>query len=152
MSFIEFGICDRSTLSLPDQYDVLAQRFADRGWATLSKLNSDAQRNAQGRPTHVPQTSVAHLEDKDVITIEVPGAFRIGLNIEVAEDRVMCVSYKPQPDDVPQPPPFSMSFSRGHSLASDCDFENVSTDHRRGILTIKVPKAVKAKPRRIEIE
>ena len=150
MSFIEFGICDRSTLNLLDQD--LANDCEVEWYRALSKLNSDAQRNAQGRPTHVPQTSVAHLEDKDVITIEVPGAFRIGLNIEVAEDRVMRVSYKPQPDDVPQPPPFSMSFSRGHSLASDCDFENVSTDHRRGILTIKVPKAVKAKPRRIEIE
>jgi len=98
-----------------------------------------------------PQTSVQQLEGKDVITMAIPGARREGLNIEVNGNKVLYVSYDLEPDSKTQPQPFGMSFSRGHTLASDCDFENVSAAYKDGILTIEVPKVAKVKPRRIKI-
>tara|TARA_B100000963_G_C22564300_1_gene642897 strand:+ start:774 stop:1214 length:441 start_codon:yes stop_codon:yes gene_type:complete len=98
-----------------------------------------------------PQTSVESLEGKDVISMAIPGARREGLNIEVTENKVLYVSYDLEPDSKTRPQPFGMSFSRGRTLASDCDLENVSAAYKDGILTIEVPKVAKAKPRRIEI-
>jgi HSP20 family protein len=112
-------------------------------------------RPAAGRPASGwrPAADVARTEQAYVVRIEVPGVRREDLGIEV-DEKVLHVSGElaaPAEGEQRSGTRRYGRFDYRAQLPADADLDTISAELADGVLTVTVPKAEEARPRRIEI-
>jgi HSP20 family protein len=103
----------------------------------------------------IPNTDIYETEEALTVVLEVPGVERSNVNISVEdgvlsiEGRIDSSKYK---DLVPIYTEYSVGdYRRSFSLSSQIEQQKIKADLNDGVLTITLPKAEQAKPRRIAL-
>ena len=106
------------------------------------------------RPMAMPMDAYRK-DDSFLLRLDLPGVQPASVELTV-EDSVLTIrAERPEPpqaqdvESVIAERPYG--FSRQVVLGSNLDIENVHADYEAGVLTIVIPVAEKAKPRRIEV-
>jgi HSP20 family protein len=103
----------------------------------------------------VPTTDI--LEDEHALTVvmEMPGVSKEAVDINI-EDRVLTVQGRIDFGKYEQMQPIYTeynigNFSRTFSLSNSIDQQNIRAEMQDGVLTLTLPKAEEAKPRKIAV-
>jgi HSP20 family molecular chaperone IbpA len=103
----------------------------------------------------IPDADIYEREEELTVVLEVPGVERGNINISVEdgvlsiEGRIDSSKYK---DLVPVYTEYSVGdYRRSFSLSSQIEQQKITADLSDGVLTITLPKAEQAKPRRIAL-
>ena len=126
---------------------------------SLTERNDD--RNLQAREETrstekyiKPAVNIIETDEGLTLTADIPGATREALDINV-EKGILTIN-APGAWKIPGNPGYTEfelgSYYRQFSIPESLDHEKASADLTNGILTLKVPKAEAAKPRKIEIK
>ena len=113
-----------------------------------------------------PETrlDVAETEEAIRVRIEVPGVDPAELEIQVNGDLLTISGEKLEPEAEPETEAEGETSGRHYSerrfgaferkvrLSSPVDLETVSAEHEHGVVTITLPLAAAARPRRIEVK
>ena len=102
----------------------------------------------------VPAVDLHELQDRYVVTIEVPGLSRGDLQIEFRDDALLVSGERPGlgcSDQYQQLERGHGAFSRSFRFSQPVNSEAVTADLADGVLTVNVPKA-QSSGRRIEVE
>jgi HSP20 family protein len=103
----------------------------------------------------IPNTDIYETEEALTVVLEVPGVERSNINISVEngvlsiEGRIDSSKYK---DLIPIYTEYPVGdYRRSFSLSSQIEQQKITADLSDGVLTITLPKAEQAKPRRIAL-
>lgn len=134
------------------EFDLISREF-ERTFDLLRNLeNGHRPEVASGYP-HV---DVAELEDRFVLTVELPGVAREDLNVEF-EDGVLRISGErkaemPKEGKYLHSERFFGKFLRTFAINTPVDADKINAVFKNGILTLEIPKAEEAKPKHIKIK
>lgn len=103
------------------------------------------------------QIDVTETEDAFVVNAEVPGIDPAELEISVQGDVLILAGEKRSEETKTEGPATYTerrygSFRREIPLRSEVDAAEAAADHKNGVVTIRLPKAVAVRPRRIEVK
>ena len=104
-----------------------------------------------------PAVNVTHDADAFYLRAELPGMDLEALDLSVDQNKVTLrggreISTEADEVSVHRRERRAGNFARTVTLPSDIDAENVEATYRDGVLTVTVPKAPEAKPRRIAVQ
>jgi HSP20 family molecular chaperone IbpA len=128
-------------------------------------VNSLTQRNNEGNiPTREetrandkyirPAVNIIETEEGLILTADIPGATKENLDINV-EKGILTIHAPAQHAAIGTPSyrEFELaSYYRQFSIPESLDHENAKAEYVNGILTLRVPKAKIAKPKRIDVQ
>ena len=103
-----------------------------------------------------PSLDIYEKDDHLVVKTELPGIKKSDLDISL-EDGVLTIKAEKKQEEVTEEATYYASerafgeYSRAISLPFPVDAEKVAASLKNGLLTVKLPKAEEAKPRRIEV-
>ena len=105
--------------------------------------------------TFVPATDIYETEAALTIVMEMPGTSKEDLDVSV-EDDVLYVDGRVRFDKYEGLQPVYTEYNIGHyrrsfALSNKVDQRKISAEMKDGVLTLVLPKAEEAKPRRIAI-
>lgn len=106
------------------------------------------------RPPWVPAADLSESDDAYVIALELPGARRDDVNIEVAENELTItgeIREGERKGRLRRRTRRLGEFEYRITLPDEVDVEKIDATLEDGVLTVRVPKSERAKPRRIEI-
>jgi HSP20 family protein len=137
------------------------RREVDKAFEDFGVTQGPARRVAF-LPGHSPRRYplINLLDDKEHLYIEAvtPGIDPQSLNVSILRNRLTISGEKTRiPGDV-QPEAFHRSerssgkFVRTFDLPVEVDEEKIQAEYKNGLLIITVPKAEKAKPRRVDVK
>ncbi len=129
--------------------------------ATNSLTERNDERNVQTREETRsderyirPAVNIIETEDGLVLTADIPGATKESLDVNV-EKGILTIS-APAHHAVPGTSTYRefelASYYRQFSIPESLDHERTHADYANGILTLRIPKAEVAKPRRIAVQ
>ena len=112
------------------------------------------ERTVPGR-FYVPHSDVYETEEALAVVMEVPGVAREAVEIELKED-VLRVEARVDPAKYEGLQPVHTEYGVGHwarafALPDKVDRERIGARLEDGVLTLTLPKAAEAKPRRIAL-
>ena len=112
------------------------------------------ERTVPGR-FYVPHTDVWETGDALTVVMEVPGVAREAVEIELKED-VLRVEARVDPAKYEGLQPVHTEYGVGHwartfALPDKVDREGIEARLEDGVLTLTLPKAAEARPRRIAV-
>ncbi len=100
-----------------------------------------------------PAVNIIETEEGLVLTADIPGAAKDGLDVNV-EKGILTIS-APAHHAVPGTSVYRefelANYYRQFSIPESLDHEKAKAEYLNGILTLRIPKAEVAKPRRIEV-
>ena len=101
-----------------------------------------------------PAVNIIETEEGLVLTADIPGATKEGLNVDV-EKGILTIS-APAQHTVPGTATYRefelANYYRQFTIPESLDHEKARAEYVNGILTLRVPKAEMAKPRRISVQ
>ena len=103
--------------------------------------------------TLVPVVDIFEIEDGLAVVVDLPGVGKEGVDVHVEND-ILTISGKPaeQPIGTLVYREFGLvKFFRQFQLSDHVDQEKIAADLKNGVLTITLPKAEKAKPKKITV-
>jgi HSP20 family protein len=112
---------------------------------------------AQHGTAWAPPIDVYETEDRYVVTAEVPGVSRDGIDVAVQDNHLRLRGTRTADTAADDAPHFHQverghgSFERTFRFAEPVVTERISADLRDGVLTITLPKAA-SPPRRIQVK
>ncbi len=124
----------------------------------LDRLTQQVFGNTQGtwsRPTAMPMDAY-RVGDEFVVAFDLPGVSPDAIELDV-EHNVLTVKAERRPIAETEHVEMQVAerplgaFSRQLFLGETLDSENVSAHYESGVLTLRIPVAPQAKPRKIEI-
>jgi len=118
------------------------------------ELATKEERTVPGR-FYVPHTDVYETEDALMVVMEMPGVAREAVEIELKDD-VLHVQARIDPSKYEGMEPVYTEYNVGHwmrsfALSDRVDREQIGAQLEDGVLTLTLPKAAEARPRRIAI-
>lgn len=118
------------------------------------EARTDGEQTRPGR-FYIPKTDIYEKEDALYVVMEMPGVSKDGIAVRV-EDDVLRVEGQIDFANYRDMRPVYTEYNIGHfrrrfSLSSKIDRERISASTDNGVLTVVLPKAEEAKPRRITI-
>jgi len=116
----------------------------------MNDVNVMEENDVQTMPepvTMVPPVDIIEGENDVTIVFEVPGANAKTVEIEVLNG-ILTMTAKSSLTRDGRP----VVFKRTFRLADDVDVERISAKSEDGVLTLAIPKAERAKVRRIKVE
>ena len=118
------------------------------------ELATKEERTVPGR-FYVPHTDVYETEDALTVVMEMPGVAREAVEIELKDD-VLRVQARIDPSKYEGMEPVYTEYNVGHwmrsfALSDRVDREQIGAQLEDGVLTLTLPKAADARPRRIAI-
>jgi HSP20 family molecular chaperone IbpA len=104
---------------------------------------------------YVPYTDIFETEDALTVVMEIPGVNKDRIDIKI-EENVLLVEGHIDFDNYANMQPVYTEYNVGHysrrfGLSSKIDQDRISARMDDGVLTLKLPKAEEAKPRKITI-
>lgn len=129
--------------------------------ATNSLTERNDERNVQTREETRsnekyirPAVNIIETEEGLVLTADIPGASKNALDVNV-EKGILTIS-APAQHTVPGTPAYRefelASYYRQFTIPESLDHEKAHADYTNGILTLRIPKAEVAKPKRIAVQ
>jgi HSP20 family molecular chaperone IbpA len=129
--------------------------------ATNSMTERNDERNVQAREDTRsnekyirPAVNIIETEEGLVLTADIPGAAKETLDVNV-EKGILTISV-PAQHAMPGTPVYREfelgNYYRQFSIPESLDHEKAHADYTNGILTLRVPKAEIAKPKRIAVQ
>ncbi len=108
-------------------------------------------------PTLMPAADIYEDDDAFVVELEVPGFDEQELGIEVSDHTLTVTGERKEEKEKKDntlrlQERLEASFERSFVLPVEVDSEHLSATYGKGVLTLRAPKKVQAKPRKIEIE
>ena len=101
-----------------------------------------------------PAVNIIETEEGLVLTADIPGATKEALDVNV-EKGILTIS-APAETSMPGTPTYREfelgSYYRQFSIPESLDHEKAKAEYVNGILTLRVPKAQAAKPKRITVK
>lgn len=103
----------------------------------------------------VPETDIYETADALTVVMEMPGVDKANMDIDIA-DGVLSVSGRIDFSNYEKLLPIYSEYNIGHyrrkfSLPNQVDQEKIAAEVKDGVLTLTLPKAEAAKPRKIAI-
>ena len=103
----------------------------------------------------VPTTDILEDEESLTVVMEMPGVSKEAVDINL-QDRVLTVEGRIDFSKYEQLQPVYTeynigNFSRSFSLSNSIDQDKIRADMKDGVLTLTLPKAEEAKPRKIAV-
>ena len=125
-----------------------AQELAQREHTEVKR------RHAEHRTTFRPATDIWETAEEVLIKFDMPGVASENVNLTV-EQGTLTVTGQPYPE-VEGTPVYRETrigdYQRQFSLSEDVDPEGIHAEMKAGVLTVRIPKPEKAKPKRIAIK
>jgi HSP20 family molecular chaperone IbpA len=101
-----------------------------------------------------PAVTIIETEEGLVLTADIPGAVKESLDVNV-EKGILTIS-APAKQSLPGTSVYRefelASYYRQFTIPETLDHEKAKAEYANGILTLRVPKAEVAKPRRVEVK
>jgi HSP20 family molecular chaperone IbpA len=101
-----------------------------------------------------PAVNIIETEEGLVLTADIPGAAKEALDVNV-EKGILTIS-APAQHTMPGTPAYRefelANYYRQFTIPESLDHEKAHADYANGILTLRVPKAEAAKPKRIAVQ
>jgi len=135
--------------------------------ANIQKYNRDLDRSLDrffddffgdwaGKTMKVPPVDIEESDKEYVIKAEVPGFEEESIRLYV-ENHILHIAGEMVKEEKSDKKYLlrerkSQSFERTFALPEGVEEENLKADYGKGVLTITVPKAVKAEPKKIEVK
>jgi HSP20 family protein len=111
----------------------------------------------EGTPRWIPSADIAEDDQGYLLRMDLPGVERSGLKV-VVENGVLSVGgERPDDSEADRPRYHRMErargqFARNFALPEDADAAGITAHYKDGLLTVRLPKSEKAKPRSIEVQ
>jgi HSP20 family protein len=104
----------------------------------------------------VPATDIYETADELVLVADLPGVKADGLDVTL-EDNILVIRAKPREEPKPGGDVLLREFAAGEyyrafQLPADFDTTKVQATLKQGVLTLRLPKSERLKPRRIEVK
>jgi HSP20 family molecular chaperone IbpA len=117
--------------------------------------NIQAREETRSNDTYTrPPVNIIETEDGLILTADLPGANKENLDVNV-EKGILTIS-APAQHSVPGTSLYRefelANYYRQFSIPESLDHEKAQADYANGILTLRIPKAEVAKPKRIEVQ
>jgi HSP20 family protein len=107
-----------------------------------------------GAPTHALPVDLVETEDSYLLYATIAGVPEDGVEVTF-ENGMLCMAVQAAPFEVQgrviRQERLSGNWSRKLELPKEVDSTNITADFSRGVLTVRMPKAAKAKPLQIAI-
>lgn len=118
------------------------------------RLSNEAQRSKQDASTYFqPATDVRETDEEVLLQFDMPGVSKDHVDL-VVEKGTLTVTGKADPEEQGEAVYRETrigDYRRTFSLSDDVDASRISAEMKAGVLTVRIPKPEKAKPRRIEV-
>jgi len=110
--------------------------------------------NNAARQFATPEVAISETQDGYVLTAEMPGVNKTGLDVTLEGAELTVVGHRT--DVVPKAEPLfresrSADFRRVFELDPAIDTRKIVAQMDQGVLTLRLPKAERVKPRKIEV-
>ena len=103
----------------------------------------------------VPDTDIYETADALVVVMEMPGVEKDNLDVKIEEDTLKIegrIDLSKYAEMEPVYTEYNVGhYSRNFSLSSKIDRDKITAETKDGVLTLTLPKAQEAKPRKIKI-
>jgi HSP20 family protein len=104
---------------------------------------------------YVPDTDIYETADALVVVMEMPGVEKGSLDIGIEEDTLHIEGHIDLAKYAEMEPLYTEynvgHYSRNFTLSSKIDRDKITAETKDGVLTLTLPKAKEAKPRKIKI-
>ena len=104
---------------------------------------------------YVPDTDIFETADALVVVMEMPGVEKDNLDVKIEEDTLKIegrIDLSKYAEMEPVYTEYNVGhYSRNFSLSSKIDRDKITAETKDGVLTLTLPKAQEAKPRKIKI-
>jgi HSP20 family protein len=104
---------------------------------------------------YVPNTDIFETEDALTVVVEMPGVEKDKLDIDIENDVLLIeglIDFTKYAEMQPVYTEYNVGhYSRKFSLSNKIDQNKISAEMKDGVLTLTLPKAEAAKPRKIKI-
>lgn len=126
--------------------------------AVAEKRNERKNNNAvvtAERPFVAPDVNIYETDDGYVLQAEMPGVTKEGLEITLEGNALSFIGRRhdgTRPGNVLYSESRGTNFRRVFELDPAIETDKISAEMRQGVLTLTLPKAERAKPRKIEIK
>jgi HSP20 family protein len=105
----------------------------------------------------VPPLDIYETQDRFVVNVELPGIDPESVDVSVEDSTLTIRGERPFYSDVDENSFHRVerrygSFARSITLPQTTDPEGIEASFDRGVLTVEVPKAEQAKPRKIQVK
>jgi HSP20 family protein len=123
-----------------------------------SDIPVSAARQHDQPPTSyfVPVTDIYETSDDLVIVADLPGIKAEGLTVTVEDNVLEIRGSQPAPEKAPGEALLqefaSGEFFRAFQLPADFDTDKIQATLKQGVLTVRLPKSERLKPRRVEVK
>jgi HSP20 family protein len=112
-------------------------------------------RGSRDRPA-MPAADIYDAEDELVVELEVPGFAEKELDIEVADHTLTVKGERTEEKEKLETTlrlreRLEASFERSFVLPTEADSKHMTATYGEGVLTLRVPKAARVKPHKVEI-
>jgi len=108
----------------------------------------------RGGSTPTGSMDVYRDDDRYVVHFDLPGLDPASIDVQVDHNMLTVAALRPRPADQGQEViverPYG-EFRRQLSLGDGLDLDHLEASYRDGVLTLTIPLAEKAKPRKVEI-
>jgi len=101
-----------------------------------------------------PPVDIFEQDDQLVVIADLPGAYKdtISVNVENGILTLQAGAQNETPGDRIYREFEFVNFFRQFEISEQLDIENISGDLNHGVLTLRLPKAEQAKPKKIEVK
>lgn len=129
--------------------------MADKDLATYKKQELTGNESTRPGRTYVPDVDIYETTDSLWLRADMPGVDEQSIEINV-NDGVLSIDGQVSVQDyenlIPVYTEYNVgNYSRRFTLANTIDAERISARMKNGVLELELPKAEKAKPRRVAI-
>jgi HSP20 family protein len=118
------------------------------------ELAKKEEKTTPGR-TFVPSADIFETEDALTVIMEMPGVVKENVSIEVEDDVLRVegrIDFSKYQEMEPVYTEYNIGhYARGFTLSGKIDRESISARLEDGVLTLTLPKAKEAMPRRIAV-
>lgn len=102
----------------------------------------------------VPPVDIYETDEALMVVADLPGVGKDGVDVQV-EDNILTIKGKANYSAPPNPihKEFEIQgYYRQFQLSDEVDQERISAESKNGVLTIRLPKAEKSKPKQIRVK
>lgn len=138
------------------RFDPVRELALFRGWSPFGGELEEAFAPLAGAGRFAPAVDISEDDAKYVVTVEVPGASKDDVSLEVHENVLTIRGEKRSEREEKKEKGHWLertygSFCRSFTLPADAVADRISASHQDGVLRIEIPKLEKTKPKQIAI-
>jgi len=128
--------------------------MAEKGLSVDKKEVQSPQEFTQEGPVFTPDVDIFETEEKLTLIADVPGVKKESVDIDLNEN-VLTINARVEKEGLPGTAVYREydygDYKRSFTISNVIDQSKIEAELKNGVLTVVLPKAETAKPRKIEI-